>query len=431
MATRTSSSSTEPPAQPERESAEPHPIIPDGLFQSVPLGQAMGAYLPATVAFRVINFGRVLILTWWMTRHQFGLLNMILLVVNVLTPLCSLGLIEAITRYVPQYEVAGHLRWFLGRALRLLLVVTGVSLLLMMGFSSSLGDFFYAQIFTDTGDGAAANPHAGQLTILSAATIGLLILYFMLLSVMKGLRMFRALAVTELVHCLAFLLFSVAAIAVGRLSALTLTAMYGLSLALPLAWFGAKLRTALRSWPRVAPAEMDSLTAKLLRFSVWTTLAGVTWQVLMYYPAWFLNKIHGHEAVAVFSAVRQLGQFIMVAAVAVSTVVATNVTKTWESEGRAAAEHKLSLAFRSTGLALLVVCIIIALSSETIIRMFQQDYRPGAAVLPLQLLFFLIAAYLAFLPLHFQLIEKTRYLFWPWAVGVAGNVLFAFWLAGP
>jgi len=408
-------------------------LEPDGdlLFRSMPLGRALGTYLPATVAFRVINFGRVLLLTWWMSQHQFGLLNMVLLVVNVLTPLCSLGLIEAVTRYVPQYEVAGQLRWFVRRASRLLLVVTAGSLLLMVVFSGTLGEFFYAQIFTETEDRGRPNPYAVQLAVISAATIGLLVAYFLLLSILKGLRMIRALAMTELVHCLAFLALSIFAIALGRLSALSLTVMYGLSLAIPLAWFGARLIVSLRAWPITPPVDGEGLTRKLLRFSVWTTLAGVTWQVLVYYPAWFLNKIHGHEAVAVFSAVRQVGQFILVAAVAMSTVVATNVTKTWESEGRLVAERKLSLAFRAAGLALLVACVGLALLSEPIMRMFQPAYRPGAAVLPLQLLFFLIAAYLAFLPLSFQLIEKTRYLLWPWAAGVSANVVLALWLAGP
>ncbi len=432
MAT-TTAGSNHPPRGRGRSQEAIAAVEPNGdlLFQSLPLGRALGTYLPATGAFRVINFGRVLLLTWWMSQHQFGLLNMILLVVNVLTPLCSLGLIEAVTRYVPQYEVAGQLRWFVRRASRLLLGVTAGSLLLMVVFSGALGDFFYAQIFTETDAQGRANPYAGQLALISAATIGLLVAYFLLLSIMKGLRMFRALAMTELVHCLGFLGLSILAIVIGRLSALSLTVMYGLSLAIPLAWFGARLVASLRAWPAAPPAISEGLTRKLLRFSIWTTLAGVTWQILVYYPAWFLNKVHGHEAVAVFSAVRQVGQFILVGAVAISTVVATNVTKTWESEGRLAAERKLSLAFRSAGLALLMACIGLALLSESIMRMFQPAYRPGAAVLPLQLLFFLIAAYLAFLPLSFQLIEKTRYLLWPWAVGVSANVLLALWLAGP
>ena len=109
----------------------------------------------------------------------------------------------------------------------------------------------------------------------------------------------------------------------------------------------------------------------------------------------------------------------------------TTVTKTWEHRGREAAQRQLSLAFRGTGLGLLVFCVILSLSRHWIMLMFDPHYMPGADILPLHLLFFLIGSYLAFLPIHFHLIEKTRHLFWPWAGGVAANMLYSFWLAGP
>lgn len=401
-------------------------------FESTALSQSLGLYLPATVAFRLINFGRILLLTWWMSKQQFGLLNMILLALNVLTPLCSLGLNEAVTRYVPQHESRGSLRRFFGRSFGLLLTITGVSIAVMWLLAEKLGVFFYAQVFTDARVFAEFRTEAPELARLSAVVVGLLIAYFYLLAVMKGLRMFTALSIMELVHGIVFLVLSVFAITTGHLSAFTLTALYGISLFIPIVFFGVGMfRSISEGTVEESPAEEPDWVVKLLRFSVWTTLAGITWQALVYYPTWFLNKVNGHDAVAVFSAVRQIGQFILVGAVAVVTVVMTIVTKTWETRGREAAQRQLSLAFRGTGLGLLVLCTVLALCKDLIIRMFQRDYAPGADVLPLHLLFFLLGAYLAFLPIHFQLTEKTRHMFWPWAIGVAGNMLYAFWLAGP
>jgi len=410
--------------------------LPKGLFQSSPLNKAMGMYLPATVAFRLLNFARILLLTWWMTRQQFGLLAMILFTINVMTPLCSFGLNEAVARYVPQHETRGSLRQFLLRSASLLLPVTAVSVLLMVAFSSLLGVFFYAQFFTDPAVFKEFKAGAPQLAQVSAVVIGLLIAYFYLLAVLKGLRMFIALAVIEVLHSLLFLLGAIVARVGGHLSAFTLTGIYGISLAIPVAIFGLALARAVGRWRSqhheiIEPPQGRSLSNTLLRFSVWTTLAGVTWQIMIVYPAWFLNKVHGNEAVGVFSAVRQIGQFILIGAVAVSTVVMTTVTKTWESQGRKAAERQLSLAIRGTGLGLFMLCAIVAMGKDWVILIFKAEYAAGASILPLQLLFFLIGAYLAFLPIHFQLIEKTRHIFWPWAVGVAANVLVALWLLGP
>lgn len=414
------------------------------MFSGIALNQAMGLYLPATVAFRLINFGRILLLTWWMTQQQFGLLNMILLALNVLTPLCSLGLNEAVTRYVPQHETRGSLRRFIRRSFGLLAAVTLVSMAAIWAFADRLGVFFFAQVLADAHAFSAFRPFAPQLARVSAVVIGLLIVYFYLLAVMKGLRMFTALAIMEMVHGVLFLAASIYAIVTNHLSALTLTGLYGLSLLVPIVFFSSGLvRTIRESRVDVAPssttpgapasslASDDRWARRLLAFSVWTTLAGITWQALVYYPTWFLNKVHGHEAVAVFSAVRQIGQFILVGAVAVVTVVVTIVTKTWETRGREAAQRQLSLAFRGTGLGLFVLCAVLALGKDLIIRLFSVEYRAGAEVLPLHLLFFLFGAYLAFLPIHFHLTEKTRHSFWPWAVGVAANMLYAFWLAGP
>ena len=423
---------TNDPKPPHSSIGEPETGEPRGTFRSTALEQSMGLYLPATVAFRLVNFGRILLLVWFMSPQQYGLLSMILLVVNVMTPLCSLGLNEAVARYVPQYEQRGSMAGFLRRSLTLLLGVTAASVALILFFSPVLGDFFYAQIFTDAATRLEFSGNAPQLARLSGVVIGLMIVYFYLLSVVKGLRMFGALSRLELSHGLLFLAFSLVVIVTGRLSAFTLTALYGASLAIPIVYFGLRLFLIVGRWRAQAGVRTeDHLARKLLKFSIWTTLAGVTWQVLLFYPQWFLNKVHGPEVVAVFSAVRQIGSFVLIGAVAVSTVVMTTVTKTWESQGRQPAEQQLSLAFRGTGFGLFVLCAVIALAKGWIMRMFHPDYAPGEAILPLQLLFFLFGAFLAFLPGHFHLREKTRHMFWPWATGVAANILLAYWLVGP
>jgi O-antigen/teichoic acid export membrane protein len=403
-----------------------------GLFQSSPLGQALGTYLPATVAFRLINFGRIWLLTWWMTTQQFGLLSIILLSINVLIPLCSLGLNEAVTRYVPQHETRQSLAEFVRRSFGLLITVVLVGVGLMIIFSGALGDLLYARAFAEPATGEQFGAEAAALARLSALVIGLCAVYFYLLAVLKGLRMFAALAAVEVTHGVIFLLASVAAILTGHLSAFTLTMMYGGSLVIPVVFFGVGLRRVIARW--TSPSKVsagEGLAGKLLRFSIWTTLAGVSWQLLVAYPTLFLNKVHGPEAAAVFEAVRRIGQFILIGAVAVSTVVLSTVVKTWESQGREAARRQLSLAMRGTGLGLLVLCAAVALARNLIVEIYPDGYGTGGAVLPLQLLFFLIGAFLTFLSIHFHLIEKTRSIFWPWAAGVAANVIIAFWLAGP
>ena len=405
---------------------------PTGIFRSTALEQSLGTYLPATVAIRLLNFGRIWILTWFMTQQQFGLFTLVLLVTNVLTPLCSLGLNEAIARYVPQHEQQGSAAAFARKSCRPLLafMLGGVALILL--FSPVLGELFFLQQFSGEAANAGAAGDALQLARLSGVVIGLLVVYFYLLALVKGLRMFSALSRLELAHSLLFLGGCGLMILTGDLTASALTIVYAVSLVIPIAYFGPRLIHLFRHWQaQTQPLADGGLAAKLLKFSIWTTLAGVTWQVLIYYPAWFLNKVHGAEAVAVFGAVRQVGQFALIAAAAVATVVISTVTNTWESRGREVAERQLSLAFRGTCLGLWFLCAVVVLFKDLIILMFSPAYAPGAAILPLQALFFLLAAFLAFLPGHFHLQEKTRYMFWPLIAGVLANVMLAYWLAGP
>lgn len=392
----------------------------------------MGLYLSATVVFRLVNFVRIWLLAWFMTLEQMGLLNMILMVVSVLIPMCSFGLNDAIVRFVPMHESRGTFAAFFRRSAMLICGVAVVTIGLLAAFATNVGGLLFAQMISDPIERAALVRDATPLALMAALAAGLSVLYFFLLAVFRGLRMFGALARLEIAHALLFLVAALAMTAMGRGNALALTAVFAGSIALPVLVLGGRLIRRVRDWgEQRLPLAEGGWEARLLRYGVWAMLSGVTWQALQYYSTWYLNKTHGSEPVAVFTTVQKIAQFILIGAVSVSTVAMTTVTKTWESQGRDAAERQLSLAFRGTGLALFFLCAALALAKDAIMLIFRSDYAPGAAVMPLQLMFFLLGGYLAFLPGYFNLREKTRYGFWAWGAGIAANAMLAFYLTGP
>ncbi|MCZ6698419.1 MAG: oligosaccharide flippase family protein, partial [Planctomycetota bacterium] len=357
------------PGQPPIETPEPAGNGPGGLFRSGPLAESLGVYLPATVAFRLINFGRILLLSWYMLQQQFGLFTMILLVVNVMTPLCSFGLNDAVTRYVPQHEARGTLAAMVRRSVILLMGVTVLTLAPIFIFGRHLGGFLYTRIISDSTLLDDHARHAVDLARVSAIVIALLAFYFFLLSVLKGLRMFTALSLMEIMHGGLFLALSIGAIALGEPQALTLTWLYALSLVVPIALCGLGLQRVLSAWTGQHGAiDGGGVGRTLLGFGFWATLAGGTWQIMVYFPAWYLNKVHGNDAVAVFAAVRQIGQFVLIGAVALVAIVMSNVAKTWETRGREEADRQLSLAFRGCCLGLFFGCVLVALAKDLIIR---------------------------------------------------------------
>ena len=401
-------------------------LIRRGLFRSESMTEALSVYLPATTLFRLLGLGRNILLTWLMRdQAEFGLFALALVVINLLNPLCSLGLNEAVTRYTPMYETRRMLRAFLARAIPLVCGVAAVGAYVLMKTDHVLGPIVFQTV--------ALKPRPSLLSIglmqnVVWATFTLIV-YYLAISVLKGLRMFRALSLMELTHGVVFTAMAITTVLIGRRNAIAVVACYMMSLWIAMACFAlpAALRLLLDE-EQDEPLAGDPMIRRMFAFSLWAALAAIMWQGLQNYPLWYLNRIHGSDAAGVFGAMRTITQYIVVAAAAVATVTMTSVTKIWESEGREPADRLLTLTFKATSLILLTGCVVMALCREEIALLFDPRYRRGAEVIPLLLAGFLIAGNLAFLAVHFTLIEKTRFLFWPWAIGLGCNVLFGLWL---
>jgi len=110
-----------------------------GLFRAESMTQALGAYLSATAIGRLIGLLRNILLTWLMfDQAEFGLLAIALVAINLLNPLCSLGLNEAVARYTPLYETRGMLRGYVARASLLVCAVAAAMTYLLLEASPLL-----------------------------------------------------------------------------------------------------------------------------------------------------------------------------------------------------------------------------------------------------------------------------------------------------
>ena len=406
------------------------------IFRSETVSASLSVYLPTVFASRFIGLLRGVVLAWLLTTGEFGLLQVALIVVNILDPLCSLGLNEALARYVPQYETKQALRAFLRRAVLLILAVgLGLSVAVMW-WAEPIGRLLFATL--NSGDSVVDIRACADLTRIATAATLALIIYYLTQSILTGLRMFRAVSLMELVSNLTFMVAAVLVTLVGRGTAAAMLACYGLTLAAAALLVIPGLRRILRAAP-----DRESLTAlsadgrthrvveRMLRFGAWAALATVMWQTLQFYPMWYLQKIHGPDVTAVFGGVRLLTQAVLIISVAIVTVVQTSVTKTWESEGPPAADQRWALAFKTTALALLILCALIAGLSDVLVRLFPREYAQGVSIISGLLLFFMVSGHLGFLAIHFRLIERPRYLFLPWTVGLLAGVAAGRWLVLP
>lgn len=398
------------------------------LFRSESLGGALGVYLPASGLVRLNGLVRNVVLAWLISEGQFGLLVLALLAINVLLPAASLGLHEAVGRYVPLFETRGALRAYLRRTTPLVLVVSVVSAGLLASTAESVGGWLFNTL--DRGPSTADTAETAQIASLTrwvAAALFSLTWYFYVVSILRGLRMFRAIGLTELCTGLLFTASAVMVAFCGAKTAKAVIISYAGSMLLMLVLVALGLRSRLRAWPEQSGAleAGEPVVTRMLRFSVWAAFAAMMWHTLQSYPTWYLNKIHGETPTAIFGGIRLLTQVGFLAAMAIITVVTMSVTKSWEAEGQEVANRRYLLAFKATACMLLIVSVVTVMAARPLMWLLPANFARGREVIPLLLLFSMLCAELSFLGIQFTLIEKARLLFYPWAFGVAANVALA------
>ncbi|HUW84760.1 MAG TPA: oligosaccharide flippase family protein [Phycisphaerae bacterium] len=401
-----------------------------GLFRAAGLLESLGVYLPAAGLTRLVGLGRALLLIWLLPVEEFGLLSVALLVVNVAQPLCSLGLNEAIARYVPHHEARGSLLPFVRRGGALVLAAGLILTALLAVGGPFVGEALLGSRLVEAAYPTQSSQRLGALVGISAAATLSLIAYWLVGSVLRGLRLFRALSVMELTSSVLFAALAVGAVLGGWRSAEAILGCYLLSVLAPGLVFGLGCLRQLSSWPGQRDDRADGTRRRLLTYGLWLAGATVMWQLLQYWPMWYLNKAGSKELTAVYAGVRVIAQLVMVAAGAMTAVVAAVVTRTWETRGAEAAEGQLRLAIKTIGLGLLSMCGAASLCRTWLIGLFPAEYEAGGAILPVLLGNFMAVGMVGLLVVWFGLIEKTVCTLAVYAAGTLCNVWFGLHFMG-
>ncbi|NLX21536.1 MAG: oligosaccharide flippase family protein [Phycisphaerae bacterium] len=407
------------------------------IFTAKGVGPALGVYLPSAATYRLVGLARGVILSWLLTEWEFGVFQVALLTVNILVPLCSAGTYDALARYVPQYEARHMLQGYLRRATPCALLMT----CLLVGIATVLAEPMGSFVFGSLADADLSAGAANQLPLTRwtlAATLAVAG-YMILLAIVRGLRMFWAVSVMELVSNLAFTGSTLLVALAGYPLAISMLTCYAGTYIIVTLVFSVLLWRRLRHMPDQRSVVEEHTTGRtigpvldqMLRYSLWTALAAVMWHALFYYPLWYLQKTNGPEVTAVFAGVRLITQAVIIAAASITTVLQTSVTRTWESIGHESADRQLGLAHKAAWLLILAGCAALIAAGPLIIALFPAGYAAGLTIVAPSVALYAIGAQLLFLTIHFILIEKTRYLLVLWLSGALGNAAFATWMIRP
>ncbi len=392
-----------------------------GLFTPAPLTESIKLYLSANALLRAAGIGRGLLLTWWMiSPAEFGVYQLGLLLVNLLLPILSFGSYEAVARFVPEHESKGQLVLYLRRALPLSLIVgvglCGVLFVLAGPVSRVVGGAITA---------SSAADHAALIR-LTAICVVVLVLYHLVVGVLRGRRMFRALSVMELSAGLLFTSGAVIVAALGGGSGIVVLAIYTAANLVTALVFGAAALWLVWREPHLPAApDRPGGMRNLLIFGFWAGWAAFSWQLLMSLPALYLNRVCGEEVFATYRAMTIFTQLGYIIPAAVSIAVAASVNRLWEVSGREVSVGRLQLATRAVLVVTLLLCLLLASLKGVIVLAFKESYREGAEAVQLLLIFYVLAGGLSLVTIRFTLIKKTIFTFLCWASGCAGAFLIA------
>jgi O-antigen/teichoic acid export membrane protein len=396
-----------------------------GFFGISGVGKSVRVYLPATVVYRGMSFFRGIVLAWMLAREtgQYGLMSIALQAINILAPLVSLGLNEAVTRYVPAYQKGDQLRRFLSLAGSLTMGLAIVITLGLVLFSNPLSRAIFAGVTMPPDE-------VSPLAIATFVAVFAIIVYYFVVAVLKGLRMFTALAVMELVHATLFLVLSLLAVLLISPRADIVIWSYTISMLIAAGiWAFGLLRNLPPDRPEIENAFVPTaILRRLVIFGFWSAVGGILWQSWQTYSLWYLTKFDSAHAGDIFAASKLLGQLILVVASALAAVVLTNVCVIWEKGEHKTAFFLHDLYTKIILLSLLLAALLLVVLRQPLAIVFPAKFGEVSGLLPSVIAYYQFSAMLSFLAIQFVVLEKMRQILWPWLAGLIGNIFLGIWM---
>ncbi len=414
------------------------------LFQPSSLGGSFRIYLPCVLVMRLLGLARMLVFAYLILKTEYGLQRLALQLINLLVAVARVGVPAGVERYVPQYERSGQLNHFIRRGLWLgTLVAAGVTLLL-----AAAAPWLAALAFRGSaGAPGELPPSAGYLLQVTLACLGVtlvLAVYMNLQGVLRGLRMYRALAVKEVLHGLTFLVFAVAGLFLSgvagwsggqwekaRGAATVLVLAYGFSLLATGAFLGVLLLRHMGRWNaqrRPLGESVRRTVGLLFRYSSYVTGSNILWTTTSIYALWYVNKLHGEAEAGQFALPRDLLQAIQFLGLTIWPVAQNSANRLWEQGHRDLARAQLRMVFRLSGWVLWLICAALVLGREWVVRLMPPEYAGAGPLIPWLAAYFLVQVNLGMPGSHALLLEKTRFNFTAAATALAVLALSAWWL---
>ena len=374
------------------------------LFCADSLPGNLGLYSLATILFRSVSLLRMVIITWLLGPAMFGLVSLGLAFINIGWSVVLLGAPAALERYIPLHQNNGQLRPFLRRLLPICIAVAVLGTVLLALNINSLSSL----IFSRVADSARQTYQADfpKLTAACLATLLASACFNTLISCLKGLRFFRAVAVLE---CSQSVLFTVLAVLLllGHRHPFIVFSAQAATLVLLVVTVGSLLFAHLRRCPdQNLPLTSSSYLSRFTAFAFWGLPGTVTWTILLAFPLWYLNRTFGPNITGTYSAYFTLLNAVFFLSMPFWSVINIHAVRKWVRAEYDQAKATVELAFRAFSLSLMFLCLLLTLCAPLLRRLFPSDFASGANYVRFLCIPPLLAANFGLIHLLASLLEK-------------------------
>ncbi|RJP36410.1 MAG: hypothetical protein C4547_07245 [Phycisphaerales bacterium] len=405
------------------------------LFRPDSVAVSVSANAAAQAALRGVGLIRNVVLAWLIDPAQYGLFGIAMLVLNLLLPLCSLGLYEGIARYTPVYELDGTASRFARRVVLASMALAGAVTAAVLLGSGWIGPWAFSQVSAVAAAEAAAS-QAEAVSLMRASTLCALTLamYHVMVAFLRGLRMFRVIALAELATALVFTASAIAAAGLGFGRAIVPIGCYAAANVASIVLLAPALRRAMHRLPppgtRAARAPGPRLAA-VLRFSLWSAGTAAAWNAMLFLPAWYLLRAVDRPTAGYFFGTRLIPHMVQYAGALLVSVVYAHATRAWERDGREAAVPLLDFLTRASLIALLVGTALLSVARPLLVRVFPDAYAAGVVAYDPLLALFMLSAVAGLLSVRLNLVERSSRVCISWAIGFAANLAAIYVLLEP
>ena len=348
------------------------------LFYADSLFANLRVYLFAHILFRVVGMGRMVLWTWLLLESKFGSFNVGLVFTNLAASMVLLGAPSALERYIPFYQNAHQLKAFLRRILPLcfaIAVLAVVVLALNVDALSSL--VFSLKSFGSLG--AETKLQFSQLAAACVATVFAAACFHMVISCLKGLRYFRAVAALELTYSLLFTALAVVLLLGYSCEPVVVFVSQALSMAVVSGVVGLLLLVNLRNTPDQDEAlGSREYLSRFGTFAAWGLPGTITWRLLFIFPLWYLNRTQGPEVAGTYSAYFRLTNAVFFLSVPFWSVMNIHAVRHWVQAKYALARSTVEVGFKACSLFLLLLCMVFTLAGPVLSKLFPSGFSAGA-----------------------------------------------------